>query len=63
MADWMFGSTPEFVVGVGGLNFIKDGRNIYDNIQLIYQYPKGQKLIYSVHHHQPAPVPVRRHPQ
>ncbi|HSW49987.1 MAG TPA: Gfo/Idh/MocA family oxidoreductase [Bryobacteraceae bacterium] len=47
VADWMLGATPEFVVGVGGTNFIKDGRNIFDNIQLIYQYPKGQKCIYS----------------
>jgi predicted dehydrogenase len=47
VADWMFGSTPEFIVGVGGTNFIKDGRDIFDNIQLVYQYPKGQKLIYS----------------
>lgn len=47
IADWMFGSTPEFIVGVGGTNFIKDGRDIFDNIQLVYQYPKGQKLIYS----------------
>jgi predicted dehydrogenase len=47
IADWMFGSTPEFIVGVGGRNFINDGRDIFDNIQLVYQYPKGQKLIYS----------------
>ncbi len=47
IADWMFGSTPEFVMGVGGLDFIKDGRDIYDNIQLIFKYPKGQKLSYS----------------
>jgi predicted dehydrogenase len=47
IADWMFGSTPEFIMGVGGLNFIHDGRDIFDNIQLVYQYPKGQKLIYS----------------
>ncbi len=47
VADWMFGSHPEFVMGVGGLDFIKDGRDIYDNIQLIFKYPKGQKLLYS----------------
>jgi predicted dehydrogenase len=47
VADWMFGSVPEFIVGVGGLDFLKDGRTVYDNIQLIYQYPKGQKLIYT----------------
>lgn len=47
IADWMFGATPEFVVGVGGLDYHKDGRDIYDNIQLIFKYPKGQKLMYS----------------
>jgi len=47
VADWMFGATPEFVVGVGGTNFIKDGRDIFDNIQLIFQYPGGRKCIYT----------------
>src|SRR6266849_915523 len=47
VADWMFGATPEFVVGVGGLDYVHDGRDIYDNIQLIYKYPQGQKLMYS----------------
>jgi predicted dehydrogenase len=47
VADWMFGSTPEFVTGVGGLDYIKDGRDVYDNIQLIFKYPNGQKLMYS----------------
>ena len=47
VADYMFGSTPESVMGLGGLDFLKDGRDIYDNIHLIYKYPKGQKLIYT----------------
>lgn len=47
VADWMFGAHPEYVVGVGGLEFMKDGRDVYDNIQLIFKYPKGQKLIYT----------------
>ena len=47
VADWMFGAHPEFVTGVGGLDYLHDGRDIYDNIQLIYKYPQGQKLIYS----------------
>jgi predicted dehydrogenase len=46
VADWMFGSSPEYVVGVGGNEFVNDGRTVYDNIQLIYKYPKGQKMIY-----------------
>jgi len=46
VADWIFGSSPEYVVGVGGNEFIKDGRTVYDNIQLIFKYPKGQKMMY-----------------
>jgi len=47
VADWMFGASPEFVVGVGNLDYMKDGRDVYDNIQLIFRYPKGQKLVYT----------------
>ncbi len=47
VADWMFGVRPEFVTGVGGHDYVFDGRDIYDNIQLIFKYPQGQKLIYS----------------
>jgi predicted dehydrogenase len=47
VADWMFGSMPDFVMGLGSLDILKDGRDVYDNIQLIYKYPKGQKLTYS----------------
>ncbi|MFN7918865.1 MAG: Gfo/Idh/MocA family oxidoreductase [Bryobacteraceae bacterium] len=47
IADWMIGQHPEFVTGVGGIDEFKDGRDIYDNIQLIFKYPGGQKLIYS----------------
>jgi predicted dehydrogenase len=46
VADFVFGSSPEFVVGVGGLEYMKDGRDVYDNIQLIFRYPKGQKMTY-----------------
>ncbi len=47
VADWMFGSSPEFVMGLGSLDTLKDGRDVYDNIQLIMKYPKGQKFTYS----------------
>jgi predicted dehydrogenase len=47
IADWMFGSAPEFVMGLGSLDTLKDGRDVWDNVQLIYKYPKGQKLTYS----------------
>ncbi|MFN7993859.1 MAG: Gfo/Idh/MocA family oxidoreductase [Bryobacteraceae bacterium] len=47
VADWVFGSQPDYVIGVGGIDTFKDGRDVYDNIQLIYVYPKGRKLLYS----------------
>ena len=47
VADWYFGASPEFVVGVGGLDTWHDGRNINDNIQLIFNYPRGRKLTFS----------------
>ena len=47
VSDWMFGASPEFVMGLGSLDTLKDGRDVYDNIQLIYKYPNGQKLTYS----------------
>ncbi len=46
VADYVFGSSPEYVTGVGGNEFIKDGRTVYDNIQLIFRYPQGQKMMY-----------------
>ena len=47
VADWFLDQHPTSVVGVGGLDYWKDGRDIYDNIQLIFEYPGGQKLQYS----------------
>jgi predicted dehydrogenase len=47
VADWMYGSSPEFVMGLGSLDILKDGRDVYDNVQLIYNYPQGRKLTYS----------------
>ena len=47
VADWFLDQHPKSVMGVGGLDYWKDGRDIYDNIQLIFEYPGGQKLQYS----------------
>jgi len=38
VCDWMFNASPEFVVGVGDLTWRKDGRDVYDNIELIFKY-------------------------
>jgi len=47
VADWIFGSGPEFVSGFGSLDVLKDGRDVWDNVQLIYRYPGGRQLTYS----------------
>jgi len=47
VSDWMFGSSPEFVMGLGSLDLQQGDRDVYDDIQLIYKYPNGQKLTYS----------------
>ncbi|NHF57822.1 Gfo/Idh/MocA family oxidoreductase [Flavobacteriaceae bacterium TP-CH-4] len=41
--NWVTDSVPEKVIGVGGIDYWKDGRETYDNIHLIYTYPKGIK--------------------
>jgi predicted dehydrogenase len=47
VADWMFGSTPESVMGFGSLDNLRDGRDVYDNVQLIYRYPNGAQFTWS----------------
>ncbi|MCC6860286.1 MAG: Gfo/Idh/MocA family oxidoreductase, partial [Bryobacterales bacterium] len=56
VANWMFADTPEYVTGVGDLTWMKDGREVYDNISLIFRYAGGQTLTYtsiSTNHHLP----------
>lgn len=42
-SNWVMQDVPNQVMGTGGLNYWKDGREIYDNIHLIYNYPNGVK--------------------
>ncbi|APY11607.1 dehydrogenase [Seonamhaeicola sp. S2-3] len=41
--NWVLGETPNQVMGVGGIDYWKDGRETYDNVHLIYSYPNGIK--------------------
>ena len=38
---------PVSVVGVGGLDYWKDGRDIFDNVSVIFEYPEGQKFVFT----------------
>ena len=46
VVNWMLGDTPSAVMGVGGIDYWKDGREVYDNVQCIFEYPSGTKLQY-----------------
>ena len=46
IGDWALGLRPESVMGCGDIAYWKDGREVYDNISLIYRYPNGVKMSY-----------------
>ncbi|HWY68982.1 MAG TPA: Gfo/Idh/MocA family oxidoreductase [Terriglobales bacterium] len=46
-ANEVFGAIPESVVGSGGVDFWKDGRETADNVQVTYRYPGGKTLFFS----------------
>ena len=46
VANWIMKGTPESVMGTGSINFWKDGREVYDNIAMIFSYPDGTQFIY-----------------
>lgn len=49
MVNYLTGAHPVKVVGLGGVNYWKDGRDTYDNVHAIYEYPGGVKsAVYSV---------------
>jgi len=41
--NWVLKENPKKVMGVGGIDYWKDGRETYDNIHLLFEYPSGVK--------------------
>nr|WP_298793722.1 Gfo/Idh/MocA family oxidoreductase [uncultured Allomuricauda sp.] len=39
--NWVLDAVPIKVVGDGGIDYWKDGRETYDNVHMIYSYPNG----------------------
>ncbi|MBO6525293.1 MAG: Gfo/Idh/MocA family oxidoreductase [Balneolaceae bacterium] len=39
--NWVAGTTPTKVSGFGGIDYWKDGRETYDNVHIMMQYPNG----------------------
>ena len=47
VANWYLGEFPSAVVGMGGIDFWKDGRTTYDNVEVVYEYPSKVRLNYT----------------
>jgi predicted dehydrogenase len=47
VANWAFGAEPVSVVATGGIDYWKDGREVCDNVQTIYEYTEGRKFLWS----------------
>ncbi|MDO5977938.1 Gfo/Idh/MocA family protein [Flavivirga spongiicola] len=41
--NWVLGENPKKIMGTGGIDFWKDGRETFDNIHLLFEYPSGVK--------------------
>lgn len=46
VANQVLGEVPSEVWGAGSINYWKDGREVYDNVNLVYKYPGGTQLVY-----------------
>ncbi len=42
--NWVFDQAPKQVAGFGGVDYWKDGRETFDNVNTIMSYPNGMKL-------------------
>ncbi|MCW3806160.1 Gfo/Idh/MocA family protein [Plebeiibacterium marinum] len=46
IANWALKQNPTSVMGTGSIRYWKDGRQVDDNIALIYSYPDGTQFVY-----------------
>jgi predicted dehydrogenase len=47
VVNLIYGAKPTAVTGFGGIDYWKDGRQTYDNVVVVYNYPGGRKAIFS----------------
>lgn len=47
LANWVFDGVPETVIGTGGIDHWRDGREVNDNVKAIFRYGKGQTFSFS----------------
>jgi predicted dehydrogenase len=39
--NWAFNTVPQTILGTGGIDFYKDGRETFDNVQVVLRYKEG----------------------
>lgn len=42
--NWAFDTHPSRVIGFGGIDYWKDGRETFDNVNTLLEYPNGMKV-------------------
>lgn len=47
MVNYLLNAHPLKATGIGGIDYWKDGRDTYDNIRTIYEYPGGVKAAFN----------------
>jgi len=47
ICNLIIGAAPAAVTGMGGIDYWKDGRETFDNVTAVYNYPAGQKVTFS----------------
>ncbi len=47
LVNWFTDSNPIAVTGFGGIDYWKDGREVFDNVSVVYEYPNGLKVVYT----------------
>ena len=47
IVNLIYGAIPTAVTGLGGIDYWKDGRETYDNVSVVYNYPGGQKAMFT----------------
>lgn len=45
--NWFLGASPESVIGMGGVDWHKDGRDVCDNLCVTFTYPGGVRFSYT----------------
>ncbi len=46
VCNWAIGKIPQSICGMGDIVYWKDGREVYDSVNVIYQYTDGRKICF-----------------